>query len=295
MLNYLSSIQQVLRQARPLYLRSTTTANYSKDIKDDTTVYNEDEEDKQNREEYMVDLVDNEEREREIQRMRNKSRLSKAHRNYLFSIPTSNDELSYDRSLQNSRSQYGTYGAASGVDPRMCFETPEERADHEEYERVAYPFTVLEMMERGKQEKIRRKQANDERQKQVVANVVKLDKWMKDMADRLAKKEEQVRVAKDRREQFMEEIRLELGFSITRRDPRYQEMLQKKEDEHKKEKKKLKKLAEAEKKEQSLQRQYQKLQQAADDENAEPKKENEEATDGNDEKEIGGNVKKANQ
>lgn len=284
MLNYLSRIKQVLRQAQPLHSRHTSTAYYSTNVKDDTAVYDPDEEDKQKRDEYMVDLVDVEERERKIERMRNKSRLSRAHRNFLFNKPTTNQEAPFLRSLAASRGQYGKYGAASGVDPRLCFETPEEKADREEYERVAYPFTVQELMERNQEEKNRRKRINDERQNEIAKNLTKVDKWMADMAGRAAKKEELARLAKERRDQIMEDIRLELGYTISRRDPRYQEILERKEEEQKKEKKKLKKLAEAEKKEKSLQRQYEKLQQATVEKDDEPEEmENKEATDGVDE------------
>lgn len=254
-MSYLSRFERLLKNTVPLYSRNTIACNYStKEIKDETTVYNEDEEGNMSTKEALFEVVDAEERAQQIARMRNKSRLNQGHRNFLFSQPSK--EVPFDRTLTKSRKDFGKFGLASGVDPRLCFETPAERADRIEYERFAYPSTVTEMIEQNREAKLEKQRETQMRQDKVAQNLLKLDKWIVDMQTRVAKKEDDARLAKERREQFLEEIRQEIGFKIDRKDPRFQELMEKKETEHKKAKKSAKQKAQSVKQEEKLKSQY---------------------------------------
>lgn len=287
-MSYLGRIERVLKKVVPLHSRYTIACNYAtKEITDDTTVYNEDEDGKLATSEVLFDVIDTEERERQIERMRNKSRMTKWHRNTLFS--QANVDSPFDRTLATSRKEFGKYGSASGVDPRLCFATPEEKADRAEYERVAFPFTVKEMIEQNREAKDTKERTMQQRQEKIAQNLSKLDKWIADMQARVAKKEEDAQLAKQRREQFMEEIRQEIGFKIERKDPRFQALMEKKEAEHKKTKKSDKQKAQKAKQEEKLKMQYQQsLQQSKgeekDGDDAEnEKKSSQKKVDGDDE------------
>lgn len=241
-MSYLSEVRTVFRNALRLQSSRLSVKEYSKiaDPKDDE-VYNEDEAGKLSVSELLVDEEDTEAREKEIERMRNKSRLNKTHRNFLFDRPKPLEEYKWDQTVYFNRKEFGRYGYASGVDPRLCFYTPDEIADKKEFERVAYPFTIQEMAETVKQEKAEKRAAVAAREKKIAQNFTKLDKWMAELNARIAKKEEEARMAKEKREQLLEDIRQEFGFKIDFRDPRFKAMMEKKELEQKKAKKAEKK------------------------------------------------------
>lgn len=242
-MNYLNNLKPVLRRSFRPNSRYLIAVNYSKefDPKDISAVYNEDEEGKLSIKDILVSEDDVDAREKEIERMRNKSRLSKHHRNFLFSKPTALEDLSYDKTLYASRRDYGLHGGQSGVDPRLCFPTPEEIADKLEYEQVAFPLTIPQMIEMNKQAKAEKKKQRKEREDQVAKNLLKLDKWMEDLNTRIEKKQQEALAARQKREQFMDEIRQELGFKVDQRDPRFKELIERKELEQKKAKKAEKK------------------------------------------------------
>lgn len=242
-MSYLNEVRTVFRHAFRLPLARLSVVNYSKSAtpKDDE-VYNEDNEGKVSVTELLVDEeLDQEAREQEIAKMRNKSRLKKTQRNVLFDQTKPLDEYQWDHTVYFSRKQYGQFGSASGVDPRICFYTPGEMADKEEYERVAYPLTVPEMVENIKREKAEQANQIKEREDQIAANLAKLDKWTADLKERVAKKEEEARLAKQRREQLLDDIRAEIGFKIDFKDPRFKTLMEQKELEVKKAKKAEKK------------------------------------------------------
>lgn len=257
-MSYLSRIELILKKTVPSYSRHTISVNYSRDVKDEKAIYNEDEDGKPSLNEVLVDPIDLAERARNIHRLRNKSGMTKMHRKILFQEPVSPNEISFDRSLLISRRQYGQFGEASCVNPRLCFQTPEENADREEFNRVAYPFTVVEVIERAKAVKTEKEDARRKRDNQIGENMKKLDKWIADMRDRVAKKEEMVRLSKERREQFIEEIRQELGFKIDRKDPRFLELVEKKEMQFKKAAKSARQKVQSIKRDEALKSQYEK-------------------------------------
>ncbi|XP_055316821.1 growth arrest and DNA damage-inducible proteins-interacting protein 1 [Sitodiplosis mosellana] len=240
-MNYLSEVRTVFRHAIRLQPGRLSVANYSKvaEPKDDE-IYDEDKEG-ENVSDHLVDEVDVEAREKEIERMRNKSRLNKTHRNFLFDLPKPNEEYKWDKTLYFSRKQFGRYGSKTGIDPRLCFYTPEEIADRAEFQRVLHPYTIQQMVEMSKKAKAEKQAVILEREKKIAQNLTKLDRWMEDLHKRVAQKEEEARQAKAKREALLEDIRQEFGFKIDYKDPRFKALMEKKELEAKKAKKAEKK------------------------------------------------------
>lgn len=78
-------------------------------------------------------------------------------------------------------------------------------------------------------------------------NVLKLDKWIEELNAKVAKKEAEALVARERKERLMEEVRRHFGFQISPKDERFKEMLAQKDKEEKKRKKAAKKQARDEK------------------------------------------------
>lgn len=136
-------------------------------------------------------------REEEIERKRNKSRLRDQDRNFLMEkVPYSDPQLWIHGTLKYKRRDFGRYGFESGVDPAICWPTKQELADTKEYERVAFPNTIPEMMEVVHRKNIEKEKNKLERQQHIVERIVKLDGWIKEMQQRVAKKEQEARAAR---------------------------------------------------------------------------------------------------
>lgn len=137
-------------------------------------------------------------REEEIQRKRNKSRLYDKDRRFLHEENPYPDGPQFwtHGTLKYNRRLYGRYGKASGVDPAICWPTKQELADTKEYESVAYPFTIPQMMEDSHRKRVEKEERVSKRQQEIVEKAKKLDGWVRDMQNRIAKKEAEVTAAK---------------------------------------------------------------------------------------------------
>lgn len=189
-------------------------------------------------------LLDDEEfdtRELELERSRNKSRLLPQHRNMLNDTKPYREAQSWiHNTLKYNRMQFGRLGLASGIDPRICFPTPSERATSAEYERVAHPRTLPEMIRASRAEAVARKQTKIERELAIQKKLGKLDQWTSELNAKVAKKEADAKAARARKDRLVEEVRRQFGFKVDARDERFQELLAQKEKEDKKKQKEAK-------------------------------------------------------
>ncbi|CAH2063172.1 unnamed protein product, partial [Iphiclides podalirius] len=129
---------------------------------------------------------------------------------------------------------YGKYGASSGVNPSLCWPTRQEIEERQEYEAVAFPYTIKEMMETAAQRRKEEQVRIEQRDKDVAAKFQKLEQWKNELNAKLAKKEADVQAAKLKKQRLVEEVRRHFGFTLDPRDERFQEMLAKREKEQKK-------------------------------------------------------------
>lgn len=102
------------------------------------------------------------------------------------------------------------------------------------------PRTIQEMLETVQNEKQVAHEKVMKREQEIAKNLAKLDQWMKDIDIRKAKKEEEARVHKERKDRLIEEVRRHFGFALDPRDERFKEMLAAKEKEQKKAMKEMK-------------------------------------------------------
>ena len=77
--------------------------------------------------------------------------------------------------------------------------------------------------------------------------VGKLDGWMKDLKARQHKKLNAAKEAQEKKDMLIEEVRQHFGYSVSMKDPRFQEMLEQKEKDIKKAEREAKKVKRAEK------------------------------------------------
>lgn len=189
-----------------------------------------------------------EEKEQKIEKMRNKSRLKTNHRNQLFGKkPFTEPVYEHHFSVKYNRQMFGRYGLESGVNPGLSWPTKDDLINRQEYEKVAFPFTVKELVESANKDLEMRELEIQESHNRVLENLSKLDKWKKDLKEKIVKKEAEALAAKEKKQKLIEEVRRHFGFTIDPKDERFKEMVAIKEKEQKK-KDKLAKLEEREKK-----------------------------------------------
>lgn len=197
-----------------------------------------------------VSLVDKEgdEEQVRIDRICNKSRLRTDHRNVLFDKkPYAEPMTKIHTTIKYNRKLFGKYGNASGITLGIMWPTKSEISERKEYEKVAFPFTINEMVNMASSEIQAREKENQETQKKVIENMTKLEMWKKQLKATAAKKEAEALAAKEKKEKLIEEVRRHFGFTVDPREERFKEMMALKEKELKK-KEKLAKVAEKEKK-----------------------------------------------
>ncbi|XP_053668301.1 growth arrest and DNA damage-inducible proteins-interacting protein 1 [Anopheles marshallii] len=202
------------------------------------------------------DAESTEEREARIATLRNKSRLLPQHRNMLHGVlPYDQSQSWIHETVKYKRMMLGRYGIdGSRVDPRVCFPTKTEAYEKQEYERVAFPFSLKQMMDANEAERKARKAAIEAREAEVARKLEKLDQWTTDLNARIAKKEAEARAAKERKDRLVEEVRRHFGFKVDPRDERFQEMLALKEREDRKKVKEAKRKEKEEKMMEKLQK-----------------------------------------
>ncbi|XP_045492068.1 growth arrest and DNA damage-inducible proteins-interacting protein 1 [Colias croceus] len=180
-------------------------------------------------------------KEAEIEKKRNISRLSPAHLNVMHKRrPYEEPKILAHLTVKYNRKLYGKYGAVSGINPSICWPSKEDIQERQEYEAVAFPFTIQQMMETAAQRKREQQLRIEQRDKDVAAKFAKLDQMKKELNDKMAKKAAEVEAAKQKKERLVEEVRRHFGFTLDPRDERFQEMLAKREKEQKKREKQAK-------------------------------------------------------
>ena len=65
-----------------------------------------------------------------------------------------------------------------------------------EYERVAYPYTIREVVEKCKRDKLAKEEATRIRQAGLAEKLKNLDKWTRDLNEKIRKKEAEATAAK---------------------------------------------------------------------------------------------------
>uniref|UniRef100_A0A1B6CS17 Large ribosomal subunit protein mL64 n=1 Tax=Clastoptera arizonana TaxID=38151 RepID=A0A1B6CS17_9HEMI len=190
------------------------------------------------------------EKEALIESKRNKSKLQPQHRNLLFNqLPYSKPMTPAHLTVKYNRKMFGKYGLSTGVYPGIAWPTKKGLQDLLEYEKVAYPFTIQEMIYKAEEDIKLKNSIIEERQKKISLQLLKLNQWKIDLENKTAKKLAQSIAAKEKKEKLIEEVRRHFGYKVDPRDERFKEMLEQKE---KAEKKKIKEARKSERQEKML-------------------------------------------
>lgn len=179
--------------------------------------------------------VENVMSEEELERICNKSRLNKGHRNLINGrMPYDNPMHRFHHTVKYKRKMYGRYGYSSNVDPGLAWPTNEDLEDIKEYEKVAYPLTIQEMQQNALNRLESEHNEIQMRQDKIDNNIKKLNGWLKEVKEKSSKKLFEAQQAKEKREKLVEEVKKHFGYKIDPKDERFKEMLAKREKEEKK-------------------------------------------------------------
>lgn len=168
------------------------------------------------------------------------------HRKYHGLPPEQDEDLPHLSSLRVQRRLWALYGQRSGVSPAVAWPVKEEWDDKMEYEALAYPDTLQQMVEKFRAEESAKQAAIDERMQSIEQKMVNLEKWKKEIIDKKNKKEKELRLAQEKRDRMIAEVKEIVGFRVDPRDEKFKELLEEKEKEEKR------MLKEAKKKEKHL-------------------------------------------
>lgn len=85
------------------------------------------------------------------------------HEIFLFQAPRLTEDEEIVESLKYQRKLYGVYGAASGINVAKLWPSREELELEKEYEKVARPYTVQEMIRMARKTKEEEEEAQQQR------------------------------------------------------------------------------------------------------------------------------------
>uniref|UniRef100_A0A8D9FEJ8 Large ribosomal subunit protein mL64 n=1 Tax=Cacopsylla melanoneura TaxID=428564 RepID=A0A8D9FEJ8_9HEMI len=186
-----------------------------------------------------------EDQEARIEKIRNKSRLSEAHRNMVNGkLPYPESKAYWHDSVQYKRRMFARYGVEqSQVYPGIAWPDKEDLDANKEYEQVLTPLSIEEMVSIEKTKILEEEQKLKERYDTIVDKLKTNDNVIVQFHNKQKKKTEDQLASKKQKDKLFEEIRQHFGFNIDPRDEKFQEMIEiKKKEELKKrriEKKKL--------------------------------------------------------
>jgi len=185
-----------------------------------------------------------------IEAKRNKSKLRVKHYKQLHGVlpvDPENPSFPYEQTVPFRRKLAAKYGQNAGINLGIAWPDQDELQKMIEYEKIAYPLPLQEVMEQKKRDREEQQRLLLERQMDIEAKVEKLDSWLKELKARQNKKLADAKLAQEKKDALIEEVRQHFGYLVSVKDPKFQEMLELKEKEMKKANKEAKKKSKQEK------------------------------------------------
>ncbi|XP_033316440.1 growth arrest and DNA damage-inducible proteins-interacting protein 1 [Bombus bifarius] len=179
----------------------------------------------------------------ELERKRNKSRLTEAHRNILLGKkPYNTPQDWFHETVKYKKRILGRYGMeALGESAGLAWPTPEEVEDMKEYESLAHPLNIQERLQQIKEKKKMEEEALLAKQAEIEKKMATMKQLIAQVQEKIAQKQKVELEAKERRERKIEEIRRQLIAQGTMSATKLTEAVTMAEKDEKKLKKELKK------------------------------------------------------
>ena len=190
----------------------------------------------------------------DLQKKRNKSRLSASDKNLLHGVNPPDRGLKYpygkfQQGKDYRRSMLAQYGSElTGVDPAMSWPTGEELRLAADWERLYQDKPLAEQIAQVNRDIEQRKANRMAREKDIEQSLAKMDTQIKQWRQRVNTKNMQAEMERGRRERVLAELREEFGYNVNPHDNYMKERIAEREKALIKEEKEIKKAQKKEKK-----------------------------------------------
>lgn len=189
----------------------------------------------------------------DLQKKRNKSKLSASDKNILHGLPPDKGLKyqygSFHHSKEHKRSMLAQYGTQqTGLDPSLSWPTREELQLAADWERLYQEKPLVEQIAEVNRDIELRKASRMAREKTIEANLAKMDTQIKQWRQRVDSKNKQAEMERGRRERVLAELREEFGYNVNPHDNYMKERIAEREKALIKEEKEIKKAQKKEKK-----------------------------------------------
>ena len=189
----------------------------------------------------------------DLQKKRNKSRLSASDKNLLHGVNPPDRGLKYpygkfQQGKEYRRRMLAQYGSElTGVDPAMSWPTGEELRLAADWERLYQDKPLAEQIAQVNRDIEQRKANRMAREKDIEQSLAKMDTQIKQWRQRVNTKNMQAEMERGRRERVLAELREEFGYNVNPQDNYMKERIAEREKALIKEEKELKKAQKKEK------------------------------------------------
>jgi len=180
-------------------------------------------------EEAILREIEIEEREARIRRKQNRSKLHYSHRNILKGEPPQVglhmewDDAQMTRAYKAQ--MLGQFGRLkTGIDPSICWPTPEEIAEEYEKERVLYDNTTLtELIQNDKRMQEEEKESIKSREKEIDERLARMNIDLTAWKTRIESRKRLAQKEIDKRTKILAELRQEFGYDVNSNVPQFAE------------------------------------------------------------------------
>jgi len=178
--------------------------------------------------------------EEEVEKIRNKSRLTTKERDQLVGKLSERIYLNelYQYKTPYVRNLYAKFGKETGFKPGVCWPRKDELEFKKKYEETFYP-SLEQLMKELADEKAAELKEIKEREKEVRKGLKKLAKYKQDFFERYNQRKSEMKEKEDKEAKRIEEICDFLGYALSPKDPRFAAAAEKKADLERKEQLKL--------------------------------------------------------
>ncbi|KAG0427646.1 hypothetical protein HPB47_025301 [Ixodes persulcatus] len=145
----------------------------------------------------------------------------------------------------NMRRDYARYGRSTGLNPGILWPSKEQLRETAYYEAKFYP-SIRELLDNEKAKRDAEAEEARKREQEVERNIAKVKEWRFAMLEREAKKKAAAEEQRIQREELIREVREYIGYNVEPSDPKFQEVMEMKEEERKQAAKEARKKAKQE-------------------------------------------------
>ncbi|CAB4069854.1 unnamed protein product [Lepeophtheirus salmonis] len=190
--------------------------------------------------------LEEERRLEDFKRLRNVSKISASHRRQIEGKHPLQGILypmeSHHKSQAYRANMFGKYGESTGIDPGICWPTPQDLQEKQEYEKVFYDNKDLFIIMKEQSEKEAAVEEKERRrEEEILKNIKNMDKSLLEWKNRINMRNKQAEKERIRKLAILKELRQEYGYEVDPDIPSHASKIAEKEAEYLQKEKEAKK------------------------------------------------------